>query len=153
MATPRDVRRFALQLMYQLDAAGEQPGSDRESELLAVAEPPEGFEAKDRKRAEQLATDAFAARSEADAEFLTLAPEWPASRQAAVDRAILRLAHHEMVSGKTEPKIVVNEAVELAKVFSTEKSPAFVNGLLDRVLKRVLAERGDAGAPTRAAVD
>ena len=45
-----------------------------------------------------------------------------------------------MTSGRTAPKVVVNEAVELAKEFSTERSPAFVNGVLDKILKRVLRE-------------
>ena len=48
-----------------------------------------------------------------------------------------------MTSGKTQPKIAVNEAVELAKEFGTDRSPAFVNGLLDKVLKRVLGDRGE----------
>ncbi|MEO0715978.1 MAG: transcription antitermination factor NusB, partial [Planctomycetota bacterium] len=47
----------------------------------------------------------------------------------------------EMTRTETPPKAAVNEAVELAKRFSTEKSPAFVNALLDKVLKRVLEER------------
>jgi len=76
----------------------------------------------------------------------TYSQGWTLLRMPAVDRAILRLAWWEMTSGKTEPKIVVNEAVELAKEFSTEKSPAFVNGVLDRVLKRLEAERGVAPA-------
>jgi N utilization substance protein B len=67
-----------------------------------------------------------------------LAPGWPAHRQPAVDRAILRLAHYELKLGKVHPKIIVNEAIELAKEFSTDKSPAFVNGLLDKVLHQVL---------------
>jgi N utilization substance protein B len=77
--------------------------------------------------------------------MLKLAPDWPAHRQGAVDRCILRIAHYEMTSGRTPPKVAVNEAVELAKEFGSERSPAFVNGLLDKVLKRVLAEQG---APT-----
>ena len=79
--------------------------------------------------------------------MLRLAPGWPAHRQGAVDRSLLRLAHHEMSATLTHPKIVVNEAVELAKEFGSERSPAFVNGLLDRVLKRVLEERRQAGEP------
>ncbi|MBZ0172227.1 MAG: transcription antitermination protein NusB, partial [Phycisphaerales bacterium] len=80
----------------------------------------------------------FAACADADAEFEALAPDWPPRRQAAIDRAILRLGHFEMVSGRTPPKVVVNESVELAKAFSTDRSPAFINGLLGKVLKRVL---------------
>jgi Transcription termination factor len=54
-----------------------------------------------------------------------------------VDRALLRLAHYEMTSGRTPPRVVVNETVELAKHFSTEKAPAFINALLDKVMKRI----------------
>ncbi|HYE02638.1 MAG TPA: transcription antitermination factor NusB [Phycisphaerales bacterium] len=146
MATPRDVRRLAFQCLFQLDArSGDEP-TVRES-IAELAE----FTPRERDQALELARGAFARRAEADRVMVGLAPTWPAHRQAAVDRAILRLAYHEMTSGKTSPKIVVNEAVELAKAYSTEKSPAFINGLLDKVLKRVLAERAgpaeDRGAP------
>ena len=56
-------------------------------------------------------------------------------------RAILRLAHYEMTATDAAPKQVVSDAVELAKHFSTDRSPAFVNALLGKVLKRVLAAR------------
>ena len=78
-------------------------------------------------------------RAEADRVTAELAPDWPAHRQAAVDRTILRLAHEEMTRGDAPPKVVVNEAVDLAKQFSTERSPAFVNALLDKILKRTMA--------------
>ena len=55
-----------------------------------------------------------------------------------MDRAILRLAQHEIAHGESPPKAVVNEAVELAKAFSTENSPAFINAVLGKVLKRAL---------------
>ena len=60
---------------------------------------------------------------------------WRFDRLAAIDRAILRLAIHEMSSSDTPPKVVLNEAVELAKKFSSEESGAFVNGVLDSVHK------------------
>ena len=68
-------------------------------------------------------------------------------RQPAVDRALLRLAYYEMTSGTTPPKAAVSEAVKLAKEFSTEKSPAFVNAILDKLLKKVLE---DAPVPAEA---
>lgn len=136
MALPRDVRRLAFQALFQLDARG-----DRDLEAIRGSiDGEEGFDRRDIEKALELAQAAYSARSAADAVMLQLAPTWPAHRQAAVDRAILRLAHYEMTSGTTGPKIVVNEAVELAKRFSTEKSPGFVNALLDKVLKKVLAE-------------
>ncbi len=60
---------------------------------------------------------------------------WRFERLAAIDRAILRLAIHEMSIADTPPKVVLNEAVELAKKFSSEDSGAFVNGVLDSVHK------------------
>jgi N utilization substance protein B len=144
-AAPRDIRRLAFQVLFQLDARRE-----RDSQIIrdSIEQDESNLGPKDRDKAFELATAAYAARAEADREMLTLAPQWPAHRQAAVDRAILRLAHFEITSGRTPPKIAVNEAVELAKEFSTDKSPAFVNGLLDKVLKKALAKAAEATAET-----
>lgn len=60
---------------------------------------------------------------------------WRFERLAAIDRAILRLALHEMSSADTPPKVVLHEAVALAKKFSSEQSSAFVNGVLDSIHK------------------
>ncbi len=135
MSQPREIRRLAFQALYQLDARG---GRDAE-DVRAWLEEAEGFRPAERERALALALRAWEHRAEADRLTAELAPDWPAHRQAAVDRTILRLAHEEMVRGDAPPKAVVNEAVELAKEFSTERSPAFVNALLDKVLKRTLA--------------
>ncbi len=151
MATPRDIRRLGFQILYQLDARGGDGVDDAQGVLATLAEDEDEaakFTDGERKKAFVLATDAYNDRAAADAFMTEAAPGWPAHRQAAVDRAILRLAHHEMMSGKTNPKIAVNEAVELAKEFSTDKSPAFVNGLLDKVLKKVM--RAEAGASVSA---
>jgi N utilization substance protein B len=64
-----------------------------------------------------------------------LAPQWPPRRQPAVDRNVLRLAIWELTNTSTPPKVIIDEAIELAKAFSTEQSAAFVNGVLDAVLK------------------
>ena len=64
-----------------------------------------------------------------------LAPQWPPRRQPAVDRSLLRLAVWELTNADTPPKVVIDEAIELAKQFSTEQSPSFINGVLDAVLK------------------
>jgi N utilization substance protein B len=54
-----------------------------------------------------------------------------------VDRSLLRLAVWELTCGLTPPKVVLDEAIEVAKSFSTENSPAFINGVLDAVLKEL----------------
>lgn len=147
MSTNREIRRLAFQALYQLDA---RPDDAAEVVLASVTEVNDEGEHKptltsgEERRAIALATTAFAARGEADAFMLETAPEWPTHRQAAVDRAILRLAYYEMFHGETPPKVAVNEAVELAKAFSTEKSPSFINGLLDKALKKALAKASDA---------
>jgi transcription antitermination protein NusB len=63
------------------------------------------------------------------------ADNWRLERISAIDRAILRLAMHEMRATDTPPKVVINEAVELAKKFSSEEAGGFVNGILDTYRK------------------
>lgn len=126
------IRRLAFQTLYEIEASGADPGS-----VTLRLQGVEGLGPMAMERVRVLVEGAYAQRKVADAEFQTLAPEWPAHRQAAVDRAILRLAHYEMSAGIAPSAVVVNEAVELARHFSTEKSPAFINALLDRVLKRL----------------
>jgi N utilization substance protein B len=155
MATPRDIRRLAFQTLYQLDARGGPEGApDQEAVLSAIMDDEEQrqeFTPGEIKKSFLLASEAYAGRARADAFMLELAPTWPAHRQAAVDRAILRLAYHEMQAGAIDPRIVVNEAIELAKEFSTEKSPAFVNALLDKAVKKALRDRGEPDQPAPAA--
>lgn len=159
MATPRDIRRLALLALYQFDALSRQgdaddPGAIRdtldnldtlEEEGLTFADPGRAFTDADKDKAVAIAQAAWNDRAASDAVFAELAPDWPAYRMPAVDRAVLRLCHHEMRAG-SPPKAVVNEGVELAKQFSTKDSPNFVNALLDKVLKRVLAEQAQAQA-------
>lgn len=67
------------------------------------------------------------------------AVRWKLSRLSHVDRAILRMAVHQLCycSDDIPPKVVINEAIEIAKKFSTQQSPRFVNGVLDAVLKHI----------------
>ncbi|MEO1128430.1 MAG: transcription antitermination factor NusB [Planctomycetota bacterium] len=144
--TARDIRRLAFQALFQLDAMGDaEPDTVRASVETMNAEADHPLAARDARRAFDLALAAFRERRAADAMVAELAPTWPAHRQPAADRAILRLAIHEMTSGRTGAKIAVNEAIELAKRFSTDRSPAFVNGVLDKVLKQVLAAQSNVG--------
>ncbi|MEO1009230.1 MAG: transcription antitermination factor NusB [Planctomycetota bacterium] len=159
MIQPQRVRTAAFRMLYQLDAAGAaDPPSDAELDAVrAAAESNESAdehpEARVLRKAEALALAAYADRGQADALFEELSPAWPVSRQPAVDRAILRLAHHEMASGRTPPRVAIDEAIELARAYSTEKSPAFVNALLDEAMRwlemNVQAETDSAAPATR----
>lgn len=70
-----------------------------------------------------------------DAIIVKHATNWRFERLAAIDRAILRLAIHELQGADTPPKVILNEAVEMAKKFSSEEASSFVNGILDSVHK------------------
>lgn len=88
------------------------------------------------------AMSAWEGRQTADEWVTRLAPQWPSHRQPALDRSILRLAIWELTNTDTPPKIVIDEAIELAKAFSTANSPSFVNGVLDAVLKEIQKLKG-----------
>ncbi|MEL6796774.1 MAG: transcription antitermination factor NusB [Planctomycetota bacterium] len=140
MAEPRTIRRVAFQVLFQMDITGE---ADARALVGPVADERD-LSASERERVVGLASDAYAGRGSADAAVAELAPEWPPHRQPAVDRNVLRLAYHEMTAGITPPKVAVSEAVKLAKEFSTEKSPAFVNAILDKLLKGLPAPTATA---------
>jgi N utilization substance protein B len=75
---------------------------------------------------------------EIDKIIAKFAPSWPMNQMAVVDRNLLRMAIYEMVMDvETPPKVAINEAVELAKVFGSESSPKFVNGVLGSVMETV----------------
>ena len=74
--------------------------------------------------------------NELDGEIKVSASEWPIDKLNKIDLAILRLAVYELKFTKTPSKVIIDEAVELAKEFGGESSPAFVNGVLGDILKR-----------------
>ena len=90
----------------------------------------------------ELFRGAVAASTEIDALIATHAANWRMDRMAAVDRNLLRLAIFEMmVSGGTPPAVIINEALEIARRFSSEDSVQFINGVLDSVRKALEAPR------------
>ncbi len=67
------------------------------------------------------------------------APEWPIDKIAKSDLAILRLSTYELTHGKEPPKVVIDEAIELAKEFGNPTSPKFINGVLGSILSDITA--------------
>jgi N utilization substance protein B len=91
-----------------------------------------------RALAEGLARGTAAGTAEADPIIAASADNWRLDRMAVVDRLILRLAVHEFLHAPGTPhKVVINEAVELARLFSTDEAPRFVNGVLDGIRKKL----------------
>jgi N utilization substance protein B len=70
-------------------------------------------------------------RKDLDAEIAALAPEWPIEQMAKIDKNVLRIALYELrYAGDVPPAAIIDEAVELAKLFGSEAAPKFVNGVL-----------------------
>jgi N utilization substance protein B len=91
--------------------------------------------------AERLAQGVWAAREALDAEIAPHSTNWRLERLAVIDHLVLRLAVHEWLSEPgTPPRVVLSEALELARVYSGEAAVRFVNGVLDAVYRRLKAE-------------
>ena len=97
-----------------------------------------------RRRADELVDQVLASKEATDATLAAVVDNFSPERIDPVDRAILRLATHEILSTSTPPKVVINEAIELAKRFGTSDSKRFVNGVLDRIAKQTA---GDSERP------
>jgi N utilization substance protein B len=130
MPSKRKIRELALQLLFLWDTHNE-----RDEEMTQQAVRDASADVALRSRALELAGAAWEHRQIADAWIERLAPQWPPRRQPVVDRNLIRLAMWELTGSATPPKVVIDEAIELAKEYSTEQSPSFINGVLDAVLK------------------
>ena len=126
-----------MQTLFLWDAAGKD---DVEQARQLVSDGTEDHDV--RRAALDMATGVWSQRETIDAWVERLAPQWPPRRQPGVDRNLIRLGVWELTNSDTPPKVVIDEAIELAKQFSTEQSPAFVNGVLDSVLKEKQALAG-----------
>jgi N utilization substance protein B len=134
--TRRTGRAYALQLLYARDG---DPATDVTGAAAAWAE---AFDLEIDPTAQAFARDLVAAAAEHGAQLDALigasSKNWRIDRMSRVDRNILRLGACELVAFRDVPvKVVINEAVELAKRFGTAESSAFVNGVLDRIATAV----------------
>jgi transcription antitermination protein NusB len=130
MTRKRRIRELAMQILFLWDSHG-QRDADMAGQLVRDTTQ----DAELARQANELAEAAWEQREVADRWVERLAPQWPPQRQPAVDRNLLRMAVYEMINTTTPPKIVIDEAIEMAKHFSTELSASFINGVLDSVLK------------------
>ncbi len=123
---------LAIQALYQWDLRGED-FDDHVSDFLAEStQDPEVY-----FFARELTIGAWNFRSQADEAIREAAVHWEVSRMAAVDRNILRLGIYEIVERFDIPaRVALDQAIELAKRFGTAESGAFVNGILDHVLRK-----------------
>jgi N utilization substance protein B len=138
MSLRRKSREYALQMLFQWEM-GKQDPSRIENGFWANAR----AQKSTREFANQLFENAAARASELDPIISTHAQNWRIERISAIDRAILRLAIAELRTAGTPPKVVLNEAVELAKKFSSEEAASFINGILDAALKSFAEKPAD----------
>lgn len=89
-------------------------------------------------KTENLAEKVLSNREFIDNLIAIAAPQWPVERIANIDLSILRLAVFELAIEKTTPaKVIIDEAIELAKEFGNQNSPGFINGVLGTILKKI----------------
>ena len=139
MGTRRKSRELALQMLFQADL-GQQPADDVRRTFWKgrgeVEREVQGF-AEDIFRVAQDRSD------DIDKLIKSHAENWRMDRMAAVDRNVLRAAVAEMLGYPATPRaVVINEAIEIARKFSSPESAQFINGVLDSIGKELESARG-----------
>ena len=125
----RKTREIVLQALYEFDIVGHEPGGVV-NRLLAEGK----FSEENVAFALELVKGVMANQEKIDQYIRDFAPAWPIEQIPAVDRNILRLAIFEiLLDNKVPVRVAINEAVELAKIFGSENSSKFVNGVLGSV--------------------
>ena len=126
-------RELAMQGLYQLDVQGCDV-FELLGEFFVEADGDEFV----REQADAWTRGTWEKLGECDELIIASTIKWQFARLSPVDKSILRLAVYQLkCCPDIPPKVVINEAIELAKKYSTDKSPGFVNGVLDAVLKKL----------------
>ena len=128
----RQARMIALQILYEYDTANHGP-----EEVLQRHAEERHLQPKVVEYARELLQGVCDHLAEIDADIQSAAREWPLQQMARIDKNILRLAIYEILFNNTVPaKAAINEAVELAKIFGSDTSSRFVNGVLGTIFTR-----------------
>lgn len=153
MASNRHLGRIvALQTLYEHEFRI-QAGDEHVDLAEILSRNFERYESaiQDKQFVDELVQGVLGATDELDAKLQPIAPEWPIDQIARIDRSILRIGLYELLySGESvPPKVVINEAVELAKTFGSDNSSKFVNGVLGTAFRTLIeggSSHGDAKA-------
>ena len=131
MGARRKARELALQMLFENDVAG-TPTEEMFRRNADLQKAPAAI----REFTERLVAGTLSNRDEIDQVITRQADHWRLARMPIVDRNILRLALFELLHEPATPQpVVIDEALEIAKRFSTPRSSQFINGILDGVLK------------------
>jgi N utilization substance protein B len=132
MKSRTKARGIALQVLYEIDIAGHAAGEAITERLEA-----DPLEDKLALFVHQIVTGVTPITEKLDNFIAQHAPEWPLDQVAVIDRNILRIALWEFaVTGCTPIKVAINEAIELAKMYGSDSTPRFVNGVLGSLAAR-----------------
>ena len=135
----RRARNAVLQALFEADNSTHEA-----KESLARIAAEQRLGRASREFADQLLVDILKLSDTVDARIAEAAPAWPIDQLASVDRNILRLAISEMLRDNGAPVgAVINEAVELAKSFGSDKSSSFVNGVLGSIARQIKEVEAD----------
>jgi N utilization substance protein B len=133
MGTRRKAREFALQMLFQWDITRDQIESIAASFWINHDESESVVEF-----ARQLVTRTIEHVEQIDRLIQKHAEHWRLDRMAVVDRNLLRMATQEFLFDAETPKsVVINEAIEIARRYSAQESPQFINGILDSIRKEL----------------
>ena len=128
----RTARETALQVLYQIDITGE---ADNRNEIIENWAAEFAVSEKSLKFARELVDGTLLRKDEIDDKLALTAHEWALDRMNTVDRNLMRLAIFEMSFCRETPqKVILNEAIEIAKRFGGEDSARFINGILDKLM-------------------
>jgi N utilization substance protein B len=132
MGARRKARELALQMLFQHDIAGNAPDM-----IIATFEDLQKSKPNTREFAVKIFRGTVESLAKIDEMIQQQAENWRISRMAVVDRNIIRMSIYEFLNEGDTPKLVIiDEAIEIAKKFGTQKSSQFINGILDGILKR-----------------
>jgi N utilization substance protein B len=132
MGARRKARELALQMLYQHDLSGNSPDT-----ILDTFEELQKSKPNTREFATRIFKGTVDNLSKIDEMIVAQAENWRITRMAVVDRNIIRMSIYEFLHENDTPKLVIiDEAIEIAKRFGTDKSSQFINGILDGILKR-----------------
>jgi len=134
MSARTKARKRALDILYQADVRGDELGVTLAAEAKRAASEP--TRESSWLYAREIVDGVIDNRDEIDEQITAVSKDWSLSRMPAVDRAILRMATWELLHNDEVPAAVaIDEAVELAKEYSTDDSGAFVHGVLGRIAR------------------
>jgi N utilization substance protein B len=133
----REGRENAVQALYAIELSPAQP-----REVIHLFWESNRYKPAAKAFAQELLSGLLDNSDELDARISAKSPNWSISRMGKIDLAIIRLAAYELIYREDIPKnVTINEAIEIAKKYGSEESPAFVNGILDEISRTLPAKK------------